>query len=147
MSLETRKAVTGYAFILNGGAVSWSSKQQEIVALSTTEAEYIAMTSTAKEALWFRALISELFGPITFPLTIYNDNQSAISLAHADLGQYHARTKHIDIRYHFIRDKIQAGILDVIYCPTNEMAADILTKALPSFKFQPLVRKLGMILA
>ena len=86
-------------------------------------------------------------GPITFPLTIYNDNQSAISLAHADLGQYHARTKHIDIRYHFIRDKIQAGILDVIYCPTNEMAADILTKALPSFKFQPLVRKLGMISA
>ena len=62
MSLETRKAVTGYAFILNGGAVSWSSKQQEIIALLTTEAEYIAMTSTAKEALWFCALISELFG-------------------------------------------------------------------------------------
>lgn len=102
MSLENRKAVSGYTFILNGAAVSWSLKQQEIVSLSTTEAEYIAITYTAKEAIWFRYFMVELFGPITFLFLIYNDNQSAISLAHAELGQFHARTKHIDIRYHFI---------------------------------------------
>jgi hypothetical protein len=147
MTLDNRKAVSGYAFILNGAAVSWSSKQQEIVSLSTTEAEYIALTYTAKEAIWLRAFLSELFGPITFPIIIYNDNQSAISLAHAELGQFHPRTKHIDIRYHFIREKIENGTLEVIYCPTAEMTADILTKALAAFKFKPLLVALGLISA
>jgi hypothetical protein len=145
MSLENRKAVSGYTFILNGAAVSWSSKQQEIVSLSTTEAEYIAITYTAKEAIWFRYFMAELFGPITFPFLIYNDNQSAISLAHAELGQFHARTKHIDIRYHFICEQIGNGTLEVVYCPTNEMTADLLTKALAAFKFKPLVQALGLI--
>jgi hypothetical protein len=86
MSLENRKAISSYVFILNGAAVSWSSKQQEIVSLSTTEAEYIALTYTAKEAIWFRHFMSEIFDPITFPLILYNDNQSAIALAHAELG-------------------------------------------------------------
>ncbi len=147
MSLEHRKAISGYAFILNGAAVSWSSKQQEITALSTTEAEYIALTYTAKEAMWYRFFLAELFGPIAIPFIIYSDNQSAISLAHAELGQFHARTKHIDIRYHFIREKIQEGTFEVIYCPTSEMTADILTKALASFKFKPLVEALGLISA
>jgi hypothetical protein len=147
MSLENRKAVSGYAFILNGAAVSWSSKQQEIVSLSTTEAEYITLTYTAKELIWFRAFISELFAPIRFPMIIYNDNQSAISLAHAELGQFHARTKHIDIRYHFIREKIEDGTLEVVYCPTAEMTADVLTKALAAFKFKPLIKALGLISA
>jgi hypothetical protein len=147
MSLENRKAVSGYTFILNGAAVSWSSKQQEIVSLSTTEAEYIAITYTAKEAIWFRYFMAELFGPVTFPFLIYNDNQSAISLAHAELGQFHARTKHIDIRYHFIREQIETGTLEVVYCPTTEMTADILTKALAAFKFKPLLQALGLISA
>jgi hypothetical protein len=147
MSLENRKAVSGYAFILNGAAVSWSSKQQEIVSLSTTEAEYIAITYTAKEAIWLRYFMAELFGPITFPFLLYNDNQSAISLAHAELGQFHARTKHIDIRYHFIREQIGNGTLEVVYCPTAEMTADVLTKALAAFKFKPLIQALGLISA
>jgi hypothetical protein len=147
MSLENRKAISGYVFILNGAAVSWSSKQQEIVSLSTTEAEYIAITYTAKEAIWFRYFMAELFGSIDFPFLLYNDNQSAISLAHAELGQFHARTKHIDIRYHLIREQIETGTLQVVYCPTNEMTADILTKALAAFKFKPLVHALGLISA
>ena len=147
MTLDNRKAVSGYAFILNGAEVSWSSKQQEIVSLSTTEAEYIALTYTAKEAIWFRNFLTELFGPINFPMIIYNDNQSAISLAHAELGQFHTRTKHIDIRYHFIREKIDNGTLEVVYCPTAEMTADVLTKALASFKFRPLIQALGLISA
>ena len=80
-------------------------------------------------------------------MIIYNDNQSAISLAHAELGQFHARTKHIDIRYHFIREKIEDGTLEVVYCPTAEMTADVLTKALAAFKFKPLIKALGLISA
>ncbi len=147
MSLEHCKAILGYAFILNGAAVSWSSKQQEITELSTTEAEYIALTYTAKEAMWYRFFLAELFGLISIPFIIYSDNQSAISLVHAELGQFHACTKHIDIRYHFIHEKIQEGTFEVIYCPTSEMTADILTKALASFKFRPLVEALGLISA
>nr|GAT43053.1 polyprotein [Mycena chlorophos] len=147
MSIEDRKAVSGYVFTLNGGSVSWSSKQQAITALSTTEAEYISLTHCAKEALWFRKFISELFGPITTPLIIYTDNQSAMALAQAELGQFHARTKHIDVRYHFIRDHIQSGTLQLVYCPTAEMLADILTKALPPFKLKPLRDGLGLISA
>lgn len=147
MSIENRKAVSGYAFIMNGAAISWASKQQEIISLSTTEAEYIVLTFTSKEAIWFRAFFAELFGPITFPTVIYNDNQSAIALAHAELGQYHARTKHIDIRYHFIRSKIQDGTLEVTYCLTAEMTADVLTKALPAIKFKPLIAAMGLISA
>jgi hypothetical protein len=147
MSLENRKAISGYAFILNGDAVSWSSKQQEIISLSTIEAEYICLTYAAKEAIWFQQFMTELFGSHTFPLILYNDNQSAISLAHAELGQFHARTKHIDIRYHFIREKIENGTLEVIYCPTSELTADILTNALAAFKLKPLVQALGLMSA
>ena len=145
MSQEDQHAISGYVFMLNGGAVSWSSKRQDTILLSTTEAEYIALTHAAKEAIWFRYFMTELFGSIDFPFHIYNDNQSAISLAHAELGQYHARTKHIDIRYHFIREQINDQTLEVVYCPTAQMTADIFTKALASFKFKPLVQALGLI--
>ena len=100
MSQQDRHAISGYVFMLNGGAVSWSSKRQDTISLSTTEAEYIALTHAAKEAIWFRNLLSELFGPIVEPILINSDNQSAIALAKDD--RFHARTKHIDIRYHFI---------------------------------------------
>ncbi len=147
MSLEHCKAISGYAFILNGAAISWSSKQQEITVLSTTEAEYIALTYTAKEAMWYQFFLAELFGPIFILFIIYSDNQSTVSLVHAKLGQFHACTKHIDIRYHFIHEKIQEGIFKVIYCLTSEMTADILTKALTSFKFKPLIEALRLISA
>jgi len=127
---EDRRAITGYAFLLNGGAVSWSCKRQEIVSLSTTESEYIAATSAAKEALWLRTLVAKLFSPIDGPTSLLSDNQSAIALAKDQ--QYHARTKHIDIRFHFIRWVISEGHLSLVYCPTNDMVADTLTKALPS---------------
>jgi hypothetical protein len=90
MSLQNRKAIS-----VDGGVVSWPSKQQEIVALSTTEAEYIALTYAGKEAMWTRHFIVELFTPRTGSLTIYNDNQSALALAHAELGQFHARSYYL----------------------------------------------------
>ena len=100
MSNEDRHAISGYVFMLNGGAVSWSSKRQDTISLSTTEAEYIALSHAAKEAIWIRNFISEIFGSVTDPILINSDNQSAIALAKDSC--YHAHTKHIDIRYHFI---------------------------------------------
>ena len=92
---EDRHAMSGYAFIINGGAVSWSAKCQSIILLSTTESEYIAAAHTAKEALWLRSLIEQLFEEKLSPTTMFSNNQSAIVLAKDH--QYHARTKHIDV--------------------------------------------------
>lgn len=139
---EDRRAVSGYAFLIDGGAVSWSSKRQEIVSLSTTESEYVAATHTAKEALWLRSLIGELFQPFIEPTTLFSDNQSAIALTKDH--QYHARTKHIDIRFHFIRWVVENGKIRLIYCPTADMIADTLTKALPSPKVKHFAVELGL---
>jgi hypothetical protein len=100
--------------------VSWSSKRQDIIVLSTTEAEYVAATHATKEALWLRTFVSEVFSPISNPTTLYLDNQSAIALSKDH--QYHARTKHIDIRFHYIRWIIDQGKLRLTYCPTEDMA-------------------------
>jgi hypothetical protein len=139
---EDRKALTGYAFMINGGAVSWSSKQQSIVSLSTTESEYVASTEAAKEALWLRSMLAQLFTPLDSPTTLFGDNQSAIALAKDH--QYHARTKHIDVRFHFIRWVIEQGSLRLVYCPTDDMVADTLTKALPSAKVKHFASALGL---
>jgi len=140
---EDRRATSGYAFMINGGAVSWSAKRQEIVTLSTTESEYVGATHAAKEALWLRSLISQIFKSTLPTTTIFSDNQSAIALAKDH--QYHARTKHIDIRYHFIRWIIEEGKIRLIYCPTEDMIADVFTKALPSAKVKHFANELGLV--
>jgi len=129
--------------MINGGAISWSAKRQELISLSTTESEYIAATYAAKEALWLRALISQLFEVQLNATTLFSDNQSAIALAKEH--QYHSRTKHIDVRYHFIRWIIEEGKIKLIYCPTDEMVADALTKALPSTKVKHFAHELGLV--
>lgn len=139
---EERKAMSGYAFLIDGGAVSWRSKQQEIIALSTTEAEYVGYTHATKEALWLRSFIGQIFGEFDKPTELFGDNQSAIALAKDQ--QYHARTKHIDIRYHFIRWVISEGKVKLVYCPTEDMVADTLTKALPSPKVKHFASALGL---
>jgi hypothetical protein len=139
---EERKAISGYAFLINGGAVSWKSQKQEIIALSTTEAEYVAMTHATKEALWLRSFVGEIFGKIEEPTTVYGDNQSAIALTKDQ--QYHARTKHIDIRFHFIRWIVAEGKIKLTYCPTEDMLADCLTKALPSAKLKHFAMSFGL---
>ena len=139
---EDRKAISGYAFLVNGGAVSWSAKRQEIISLSTTESEYVAAVYAAKEALWLRSLISQLFGIELTTTTLFSDNQSAIALTKEH--QYHARTKHIDIRFHFLRWIIEEGRLRLIYCPTDDMVADVFTKALPSAKVKHFAAELGL---
>ena len=97
---EDWRAISGYAFLIDGGAVSWSSKRQEIVLLSTTESEYVAAMHGMKEVLWLCSLLSEVFGGFDKATVLFGDNQAAISLARDH--QYHARMKHIDVRYHWI---------------------------------------------
>jgi hypothetical protein len=129
---EDRHTINRYAFMLHSSAVSWSCKRQEIVLLSTMESEYIAATHTAKEALWLRSFLSQLFEPITVLTMLFSDNQSAITLSKEH--QYHAHTKHIDVQLHFIQWIIENSTLCLVYCPTDDMIADTLTKALPSAK-------------
>jgi hypothetical protein len=95
-----RHTISGYAFIIHGGAISWSAKHQEIVSLSTTENKYVAATYATKEALWLQSLIQQLFDTTLSLTTLFSDNKSAIVLSKDH--QYHACTKHIDIQYHFI---------------------------------------------
>src|SRR6266545_6324931 len=140
---KDRRAVSGYVFLIHGGAVSWSAKRQEVVSLSTTESEYIAATSAAKEALWLRSLITQLFGTTLDATTLFSYNQSAIALTKDH--QYHAHTKHIDIQFHFIRWIVKEGSLRLVFCPTADMVADALTKALPSPKVKHFAAELGLM--
>jgi hypothetical protein len=141
-SQEHRHAITGFAFLIDGGAVTWSSKKQSLVTLSTAEAEYVAASYAAREALWLRRFIGEVYRPLQEPTPLMCDNQSAITLAQS--GNFHARTKHIDIRYHFIRFVVEDGHIRLVYCPTEDMAADTLTKALPSLKAKHFASALGL---
>lgn len=122
---KDRRSVTGYIFLLQNGAVSRNSKKQPTVALSTTEAEYMAMSSATQEAMWIRSLHGELFGK-KLPYTIHCDNKGAIHLANTTA--HHSRTKHIDIRHHFVRDHVTNGNVKFSYINTTEMIADFLTK-------------------
>jgi hypothetical protein len=139
---KDRRTISGYTFLIDGGAVSWSSKQQEIVSLSTTESEYVAATHGMKEGLWLKSLLSEIFSTFSSPITLFLDNQAAIALTRNH--QYHARTKHIDVRYHWICWVVEEGALRLVYCPTDNMVADALTKALPSPKVKHFTTCLGL---
>ena len=105
--------------------VSWRSKMQSSVALSTAKAEYIALASTAEEAVWLRQLTTELGSDSTEATTIFEDNQAAISMSKNP--QYHGQAKHISIKYYFIRKKVNDGTVTLKYCPTQYMVADMLT--------------------
>jgi len=139
---ENWHAISGYASLIDGGAVLWSSKQQEIVSLSTTKSEYVVAMHSSKEALWLHSLVSKVFGNLTSPTTLFCDNQAAIALTHDN--QYHPWTKHIDVHYHWICWVIEKGSIQLIYCPTNNMVADVLTKALPSTKVKHFAASLGL---
>jgi hypothetical protein len=120
--------VSGYTILLHGSPVAWSARKQSIIALSTTEVEYIALTAVTREVLYLQALITELYKHIISPIPIYCNSQGAIALA--SNGKFHAHTKHIDLRFHFVRSLVKNGIFDIQYCPTEENIADIFTKAL-----------------
>lgn len=125
---NTRKSTTGYAFFIGEGAISWNSKRQPTVALSTTEAEYMAASQSAKEAIWLRQLMADVGCVQEAATIIMCDNQGCIALAKNP--KHHSRTKHIDVQHHFIREKIEDEVIELLYCPTEHMVADVLTKAL-----------------
>lgn len=132
---QDRRSITGYVFLLQGGAVAWNSRKQQTVALSTTEAEYMAMGAATQEAIWLKNLQNEVFGSLEQmqQLTIYGDNKSALMLGEKPTT-FHPRTKHIDVRHHFIRDEVNAGRIKFVHTPTQNMTADVLTKAVPVAK-------------
>lgn len=141
---EDRRSCTGYSFLMQGGPVSWNSKRQPTIALSTTEAEYMALSSAVQEALWLRQFFDEFNAEtVNKGIKINCDNSSALDLA-SKTG-YHARTKHIDIRHHFIRQHIEDGRIIVGHVGTNDMVADILTKPLSAAKHLACCKGLGMI--
>jgi len=121
-----RHSISGYSFHFGCGAISWSSKKQHIIALSSTEAEYISQTHAAKEAIWIRTFVNEIRGANDDPITINCDNQGAIVLAKDN--KYHSRMKHIDLRYHFIREAVEDRKILVNYIPTEQNLSDVLTK-------------------
>ena len=126
--LEDRKSTSGYMFSLGSGAVCWSSKKQAVTALSSSEAEYTAATSSACQAVWLRRILADINQEHEEPTVIYCDNKAAIAMTKNPA--YHGRTKHVDIRVHFIRDLVVEGKVVLQYCNTNEQVADVLTKAL-----------------
>ena len=130
--LDDRRSTTGYVFTLGGGPICWKSTVQSIVALSTTEAEYMAVAEAAKEALWLIGLVKEL-GVEQGGVQLHCDSQSAIYLAKNQV--YHARTKHIDVRYHKIRELIASGEILLQKIHTSENAADMMTKPVTINKF------------
>lgn len=142
--LNDRKSTSGYIFQISGAAVSWRSKKQTCVALSTTEAEYMALASALQEAVWMRQLISDIHGQtkLTKPTQVYEDNQSAICMAKNQ--QYHGRSKHIDIKFHFVREQVATGSIELKYCRSEDMIADILTKGLCGPQFKKLRLNMGM---
>ena len=141
-NIDNRKSTIGYVFTLAGGAISWYSKIQTCVSLSTTEAEYIAAATAAVEGIWLQRLIQELGIYETKPFTLYNDNQSCISLAKN--RKQSGKTKHIDVKYHFIRDIIEEGQLHFQYTSTKDMWADYLTKPVPKLKHEQCSQALGL---
>ena len=131
-----RRSRTGYVFMLNGAAVSWKSQRQQTVALSTAEAEYMALTSATQEAMFLRQLMHELHQDSGSAVTIHEDNQSCIALSKNSMTT--GRSKHMDVRYHFCREKVESGDIEVKYCATEDMLADALTKPLVSERHKKL---------
>lgn len=132
-SIDDRKSCTGYVFMFQGGAISWVCKRQPTIALSTTEAEYMSLAAAVQESLWLQSLHREFnCDQQVQSMEIRSDNVSALDLASSTA--YSARTKHIDIRHHFIRQYVQEKSVILVHVSTEEMLADVLTKALPSKK-------------
>jgi len=130
---DTRKSTTGFIIFLDNNPITWSSRAQRIVAQSTLEAEFIALNTAAKEAMYTLSLLTEIGMNVTQPVTVYQDNQSSIHYASNDTNT--TRAKHIDIRYHYVKDLVRDGQIILKHVRSAENTADILTKPLDRVKF------------
>lgn len=140
--VDGRRSITGFVFMLQGGPLNWSSRKQQTVALSTTEAEYMALSSATQEAMYLRNFAKEIGLEAVKATKIYCDNRSAICLSSSN--GVHSRTKHIDIRHHYIRQKV--GDKEIQFCPvgTDDMFADMMTKGLFTNKFMKCAEAIGI---
>ncbi|GMI99343.1 cysteine-rich RLK (RECEPTOR-like protein kinase) 8 [Hibiscus trionum] len=140
--VNDRRSTTGFCFTTGSAAISWCSKKQTTVALSSCEAEYVAATMATQECLWLRRLIQEIVTIFKHPIPIYCDNESAIKLAGNPV--FHARSKHIETHYHFVREKVLSQDIELQKIRTDEQVADIFTKALAKAKFEGFRGNLGV---
>lgn len=140
--IDSRRSTTGYVFIFGGGAISWCSERQKSVSLSTTESEYMAASQCIREMVWINNALQEILNGKLQTINFFMDNQSAIRLIKNP--EFHKRSKHIDVRYHFIREKYIENLFILNYISTDDMIADIFTKALSAQKFKELASKLGL---
>lgn len=141
--LETRRSTSGFIFMINNSVISWSSERQKSVSLSTTESEYIAASNAIRELVWLRVFLNDLLPEKLNQVKFFMDNQSAIRLIKNP--EFHKRTKHIDVRYHFIRERYEEELFVLNYISTEKMIADIFTKSLPSQRFKFLKSKMNVI--
>jgi hypothetical protein len=139
---DTRRSTTGMLVTLAGGALSWKSKLQPTTAQSTLEAEYMAASSTSREVMWLRQLYCDLVGPLDSPTILYCDNNGAIATTKDQV--FHDRSKHIDVKYHYIRERQEDKDIEVKYLSTKNMAADCLTKSLPRIKLEECLKLMGL---
>ncbi|KAJ0928198.1 putative RNA-directed DNA polymerase [Helianthus annuus] len=142
--MDDSKSTSGYIFHLGSGPISWQSKKQKVVALSSTEAEYMALSLAGCQALWIIGILDDLQENNDSPIPLYCDNKSTICLARDPI--YHGKSKHIRVKYHFIRDLVKKRELNVIFCATKDQIADIMTKALQPRDFIRLKELLRMSL-
>jgi len=138
-----RKSILGYCFYTHECLISWSAQKQKIIASSSTEAEYYSLSYALREGLWIRLFLTSLQLPIPTPFPLLCDNQSAIKLANSNTSS--SRSKHIDVRYHFICEKIEDGTFETSWIPTANMTADIFTKPLPFPAFSKHRSALGVV--
>jgi hypothetical protein len=138
-----KKSRSSYVFTVFGSVVTWYSKKQTVTALSSTEAELYALVEGIKEATWMKGFLEELGFSMKKPIETKQDNQSTIAIAINPV--HHARVKHFEIKTHYIREKIEdENLVKLVYCPTELMVADILTKPLPTGQHNKLCKLLGM---
>ena len=137
-----RRSFTGWVFLLHDAAVSWQSCKQPTVALSSVEAEYMAATQATREAVWWRAFLTELGLSPTAATIVHSDSQGSIALGKNP--EHHKRTKHIDIQHHYVREQVIAGTVTSPYISTDDMVADVLTKPLAADRHNRLVRAMGV---
>jgi hypothetical protein len=142
-SIDDRKSTTGYAFHIGTGLISWGSRKQSIISLSSAEAEYVAATSAACHAIWLRRLLADLGHKEEGPTPILCDNTSAIALSKNSV--FHRKSKHIDTRYHFIRELVNNGEVVLQFCNSKDQLADIFTKPLAKTNFEFQRHRLGIV--
>ena len=134
---DTRRSITGYMFVMSNGPISWQSRQQTSVALSSMEAEYMALSAATQEAIWLRMILTDFEKSFNEPIVIFDDNQSCID--YTKNPTMYKRTKHIDQRYHFVKDQVVLQTIDIRKIHTDNNLADLFTKPLDVTRFHFLI--------